>query len=90
VQRSQAIIWQNRFPSASLQAGSNAPAYAQSFFHTLKTELIGDQVYTTREEARRVVIDYIEMFYNSRRLHSFLGYASLNDLEKKSTCAITD
>ncbi len=63
-------------------------AVAESFFHTLKAEEVGDQVYPAREEARQAVIDYIEMFYNSRRLHSSLGYVSPNDFEKKLLLAM--
>jgi len=51
------------------------------FFHTLKLEQIRDTIYQTREEARRAAIDYIEMFYNSHRLHSSLGYIAPNDYE---------
>ena len=40
-----------------------------------------------REVSRCAVIDYIEMFYNSRRLHSFLGYVSPSDFEKQLTLA---
>ena len=75
-------------PSMSRKGDCYDNAVVESFFHTLKTELIGDQVYTIREEARRAVIDYIEMFYNSRRLHSFLGYATPNDFEKNFTLAM--
>jgi transposase InsO family protein len=58
-------------------------AVAESFFHTLKTERTNGNLYRIRNEARNDVIDYIEMFYNSRRLHSFIGYKSPNDFEKK-------
>ena len=75
-------------PSMSRKGDCYDNAVAESFFHTLKTEEVGDQLYLTREEARQAVIDYIEMFYNSRRLHSFLGYASPNDFEKKVTLAM--
>lgn len=37
----------------------------------------------TRGDAKRDVIDYIEMFYNSRRRHSYLGYLSPNEFEKE-------
>lgn len=60
-------------------------AVVESFFHTLKTEWIADTIYYTRDEARRDVIENIEMFYNSHRLHSFLGYKSPNDFEKNAT-----
>ena len=74
-------------PSMSRKGDCCDNAVAESFFHTLKTEEVGDQAYPTREEARRDVIDYIEMFYNSHRLHSFLGYDTPNDFEKNFTLA---
>ena len=58
-------------------------AVAESFFGTLKTELIFGETLTTRSEAKAAVIDYIEMFYNSNRLHSFLGYLSPIQFEKR-------
>jgi len=57
---------------------------AESFFATLKIERVFDSVYSTREEARRDIVDYIEMFYNSNRRHSYLGYLSPMDFEKLS------
>jgi len=42
-----------------------------------------DTVYSTRDRARRDVNDYIEMFYNSRRLHSFIKFKKPNDFEKR-------
>lgn len=72
-------------PSMSRKGDCYDNAVVESFFHTLKTEEVGDQAYVTREVARRAVIDYIEMFYNSRRLHSFLGYVSPSDFEKQLT-----
>lgn len=55
---------------------------AESFFGTLKTECVFDTVYATREQARRDLVDYIEMFYNSKRRHSYLGYLSPSEFEK--------
>ena len=49
-------------------------AMAESFFASLETELLERVRFETREEARRGVIQYIEGFYNTRRLHSALGY----------------
>jgi putative transposase len=46
---------------------------AESFFGKLKTELVYQRKFTTRAEARREIIRYIEGFYNRRRLHSGLG-----------------
>jgi putative transposase len=54
---------------------------AESFFHTLKNDQFRDRIYSTRLEARQAVIDYIEMFYNSHRLYSYLGYVSPADIE---------
>jgi len=51
-------------------------AITESFFHTLKTELVNRTKYKTREEARRSIFEYIEIFYNRKRLHSAIGYCS--------------
>ena len=48
----------------------------ESFFHTLKTELVHHRDYQTRDEARRDVFEFIEIFYNRQRSHSTLGYLS--------------
>jgi putative transposase len=55
---------------------------AESFFGSLKTERVFFSNYNTREEARQDIVDYIEMFYNSRRRHSYLGYVSPRQFEK--------
>jgi transposase InsO family protein len=52
----------------------NAPM--ESFFATLKSELVNHRPYRTRDEASQEVVYYIEGFYNRQRLHSSLGYAS--------------
>jgi transposase InsO family protein len=49
-------------------------AVAESFFATLKLELIHRRSWATRSQVRRAVFDYIEVFYNRQRLHSSLGY----------------
>ncbi len=51
-------------------------AVAESFFHTLKTELVYHEIYRTRKEARRSLFEYMEGFYNRLRKHSTLGYKS--------------
>ncbi len=51
-------------------------ACAETFFHTLKTELIKHINYNTRREAELSIFEYIEIFYNRNRKHSFLGYMS--------------
>jgi putative transposase len=49
-------------------------AVAESFFHTLKTELIYLEDFNTREHAQTAVFEYIEVFYNRQRCHSATGY----------------
>jgi len=57
----------------------NAPV--ESFFRTLKVELVAEAVWPTRAVAAAAVHDYIERFYNTRRLHSSLHYRSPADFE---------
>ena len=45
----------------------------ESFFHTLKTELVHHRDYLTRDEARRDIFEYIEVFYNRQRRHSTIA-----------------
>jgi len=58
-------------------------AVAESFFGTLKVELIFGATYFSRTDARRDIVDYIEMFYNSRRRHSTLSYLNPMEFEKQ-------
>jgi putative transposase len=67
--------------SMSRRANCWDNAAAESFFSTLKTELVGGRVYRTHEEARLAVFEYIECFYNRKRLHSSIGYRSPADYE---------
>jgi putative transposase len=62
-------------------------AVVERFFGSLKGERTALCHYATRQEARDDVIDYIEMFYNSTRLHSSLGYVSPNDFERLAKVA---
>ena len=50
----------------------NAPM--ESFFGSLKTELVHRTSFPTREAAKRAIFEYVEAFYNRQRLHSALGY----------------
>ena len=54
----------------------------ESFFATLKKELIHLEDYATREEARRSLFEYIELFYNRVRRHSALGFMSPAESEQ--------
>ncbi|WP_431768793.1 IS3 family transposase [Salinibacter sp.] len=58
-------------------------AMCESFFATLECELIERKTFSDRYEARLVVFDYVEGFYNPHRLHSALGYQSPVDYEKE-------
>jgi len=60
-------------------------AVAESFFGTLKTELVDDEDYKTKDEARASLFHYIETFYNRRRRHSFLDFLSPVEFEAKCT-----
>lgn len=59
-------------------------AVAESFFGSLKTELVHQRRYRTRDEARRDIFEYIEVFYNRVRLHSSLGYLSPARFESRT------
>lgn len=56
-------------------------AVMESFWATLKTELVSHERYATREQARASIFEYIEVFYNRQRLHSSLGYKSPESFE---------
>ena len=56
-------------------------AAMESFWATLKTELVHHERYATREQARASVFEYVEVFYNRQRLHSSLGYVSPEQFE---------
>lgn len=58
-------------------------AVAESFFGSLKQERVQWRHYLTRYEAHQDVLNYISMFYNSYRLHSYLGYVNPNQFEAK-------
>jgi putative transposase len=62
-------------------------AYAETFFHTLKVELVHRRRFRTRLEASKAIFEYIEVWYNRRRLHSSLGYMSPADYEAKALAA---
>lgn len=55
---------------------------AESFFKSLKYERLSDFVFATREQAKQEIFDYIEVYYNKVRLHSYLNYLSPEKFEK--------
>jgi transposase InsO family protein len=58
-------------------------AVSESFFHSLKTELVHHERFKTRAEANQAIFEYIEVFYNRQRLHSSNGYLSPVNYEAK-------
>lgn len=71
-------------PSMSRKGDCWDNAAAESFVHTLKVELIHRYRFKMREEAKRTIFEYVEMYYNRKRTHSSLGYLSPFDYEKRS------
>lgn len=70
-------------PSMSRTACCYDNAPMESFFHTLKVELVHQRRWATREEARRDLFAYIEGYYNRRRIHSALGYRTPEQAERQ-------
>jgi putative transposase len=68
-------------PSMSRRGNCHDNAVAESFFNLLKRERIRRKVYRTRDEARRDVFDYIEIFYNPTRKHARNGVFSPAEFE---------
>lgn len=58
-------------------------AVIESFFRTLKTEIVYRSHFTTRQEGKVTLVDYIELFYNQKRRHSALGYLSPAEYERQ-------
>lgn len=69
-------------PSMSAQGHCYDNAAMESFWSTLKTEWLHQHAFQTRQQAHSAIFDYIETFYNPKRLHSALGYQSPVDFEK--------
>ena len=62
-------------------------AHCESFFHSLKTELVYRTTFKTREEAKQAIFQWIETWYNRQRRHSALDYLSPVDFEKMALAA---
>jgi putative transposase len=84
----QQQLWRHGIICSMSRKGNcwdNAPM--ESFFHTLKTELVYHRRYESRAEARSDIFEYIEVFYNRIRLHSAIGYDSPENYESRSKSA---
>ncbi len=72
--------------SMSRKANCLDNAVAESFFHTIKTELINHCKFKNQEEAKDVIFEYIEVFYNRARLHSANNYMAPVQYEVIKKC----
>jgi transposase InsO family protein len=70
-------------PSMSSAGNCYDNAAMESFWSTLKTEWLHHRKFNTHAEAKLAIFDYIETFYNPKRLHSALGYQSPVEFERK-------
>ncbi len=75
-------------PSMSRKGDCWDNAVAESFLHTLKVELIHRTKFMSREEAKRKIFAYVEMYYNRKRAHSTLGYLSPFEYEKQALLSL--
>ena len=86
-----AVAYQQRLVSCGIRCSMSRPgncwdnAVVESFFATLKTELMRSRLYPTRQEARTEIFEYLEGFYNRSRRHSTLGYLSPAEFERRAT-----
>jgi len=79
----QELATRDIMPSMSRRGNCYDNAVAESFFSTLKNELVHHQTYHTRDEASREIFAFIEGFYNRQRLHQSLGYLSPLEFERR-------
>jgi len=81
----KAILRQNKFLGSMSRKGDCWDnAVAESFFHTLKVELVHRYRFRTRDEAKRKIFEYVEMYYNRKRAHSTLGFLSPFEYERRA------
>lgn len=84
-----ARLYRNALAAHGVRASMSAKgvpydnAVAESFFSTVKNELVHHCTFATRQSASRALSEYIELFYNRRRLHQALGYVSPVDFESR-------
>ncbi len=73
----------NLVPSMSRRGNCYDNAVVESFFKSFKRECVRKSIFYTRDEAKSEIFHYIEMFYNPKWRHSYLGYISPNEFEKR-------
>jgi putative transposase len=79
----QVLAQHGLVPSMSRKANCYDNAFIESFFRSLKYELVYHHRFATRAQARTAIFDYIETFYNRTTLHSSLDYQSPIHFESK-------
>lgn len=85
----KAVLAENEFVGSMSRKGDCWDnAVAESFFHTLKVELVHRNKFKTRDEAKRKIFEYVEMYYNRRRAHSALGNLSPFDYERQADLSL--
>ena len=81
----KAILSRNEFVGSMSRKGDCWDnAVAESFFHTLKVELVHRNKFRTRDEAKRKIFEYVETYYNRKRAHSTLGFLSPLEYERRA------
>jgi putative transposase len=71
-------------PTQELEPPANPARFIETFFKSLKAELIWRQSWPTRRQAEAAIFQYINGFYNTRRRHSYLGGISPLAFEAKA------
>ena len=77
------IIYDYSIASMSRPGNPYDNAFMESFYRTLKTELLQGKRFLDKGEAERKIFEYIEIYYNRKRMHSSLGYQSPEEYEKR-------
>lgn len=85
----KAILAQKEFIGSMSRKGDCWDnAVAESFFRTLKVEMVHQNRFRTREEAKVRIFEYVEMYYNRKRAHSTLGYLSPFEYERQAALSL--
>jgi transposase InsO family protein len=71
------------------KADARDNAAMESFFGSLKEECVVNQVYSSQEQARQALFEYLEVYYNRQRRHSALGYVSPVVYEQRENQYVT-
>lgn len=80
--RFRRLLWRKKIRQNMTAGNCYDNANAESFFGSLKSDIIRGKKFSSKEEARAAVFEYVEVFYNRVRLHSALGYQSPNSFEE--------